>query len=125
MNATKTLELVKELKPKLGERATTKLLDFVENQNGELATKQDLHNLEQKIEHKIKHEIDGIKHEIDGVKRDVFWLKWIVGLGFTIGFGALLTIMLYLHSDTKAKMNELRADIKENQKLILQLIQKK
>ena len=114
MSATKTLELVKELKPKLGERATTKLLDFVENQNGELATKQDLHNLEQKIEHKIKHEIDGVKHEIDGVKRDVFWFKWIVGLGF----GALLTIMLYLHSDTKAI-------VIENQKLILQLIQKK
>ena len=110
MSATKTLELVKELKPKLGERATTKLLDFVENQNGELATKQDLHNLEQKIEQKIQ----GVKHEIDGVKRDVFWLKWIIGLGF----GALLTIMLYLHSDTKAI-------VIENQKLILQLIQKK
>ena len=103
MSATKTLELVKELKPKLGERATTKLLDFVENQNGELATKQDLHNLEQKIEHKI-----------DKINQDIFWLKWIVGLGF----GALLTIMLYLHSDTKAL-------VIENQKLILQLIQKK
>ena len=50
MSATQTLELVKELKPKLGERATTKLLDFVENQNGELATKQDIQKLDTKIE---------------------------------------------------------------------------
>ena len=96
MSATQTLELVKELKPKLGERATTKLLDFVENQNGELATKQDIQKLDTKTE-----------YEINGVKRDVFWLKWIVGIGFTF----LLMIMLAGFAWLRADMQALKTDM--------------
>ena len=103
------------------------------------ATKSDVHNLETKLsqdmhnlEKKLEHEINGVKHEIDGVKRDVFWLKWIMGIGFTsllmimlAGFAWLAGENANTRQELKADMRELKADIKENQKLILQLIQKK
>ena len=102
------------------EEEATKIIDYVENQKGDFATKQD---------------IALVKQEIENIKQNISMLKWIVGLGF----GGLLTIMLYLHNDTKqemkefktemkelkTEMKELKTEMRENQKLILQLIQKR
>ena len=134
------------------EEEATKIIDYVENQKGDFATKQDI----QDVRGELKNARNELMSEIDGIKRDVNWLKWIVGLGFA----GLLTIMLYLHADTKqemkelkaetkefqtemkefqaemrefqtemkefkAEMREFKAEMKENQKLILQLIQKR
>ncbi len=57
----------------------------LESQRGDLATKQDL------------------QAATEPLKRDINWIKWIGGIGFT----ALLTVMIYLHSDTKAEMNKI------------------
>ena len=35
-----------------------------------------------------------MKEDIDGLKRDINWLKWIMGIGFTV----LTALMAYLHS---------------------------
>ena len=86
MSATQTLAVEKILiRHNFTEAEATEILDYVENQKGDFATKQDIHDL----------------------KRDITWLKWIIGLGF----GGLLTIMLYLHNDTKQKIKELKIEI--------------
>ena len=83
----------------------TEILDYVENQKGDFATKQD---------------IALVKQDIHDLKRDITWLKWIVGLGFTIGFGGLLTIMLYLHNDTKQEIDRRFAEQKQEIKELKQ-----
>ncbi len=49
------------------------------------------------------------------------WLTWIVGIGFTVmlaGLTALLTLIVYLHSDTKAEMREIKTELKEIKELL-------
>ncbi len=73
----------------------------LESQRGDLATKQDIGGLAAKV------------REI-AAKQD--YLKWIMGIGFTVllaGFGLLLTVMLYLHSDTKAEMSRRFAEVNQ------------
>ena len=107
MNATQTLAVEKILiRHNFTEEEVTEILDYVENQKGDFAAKQEITS--------VKQDMALVKQEIESVKQNISMLKWIMGLGF----GALLTIMLYLHSDMKA-------DIKENQRLILQIMQKK
>ena len=50
---------------------------------------------------------------LEGVKKDVNWLKWIFAIGFPIGFGTLLTVMLYLHGNTENRMDRIETDVKE------------
>ena len=96
--------------------------------NIEAKLSQDIHNLEKKLD----NEIQGVKHEIDGVKRDVFWLKWIMAallVNMLAGFTWLASENANTRQELKADMNErmdkLEAGQKENQRLLLQLIQKK
>ena len=104
MSATQTLAVEKILiRHNFTEEEVTEILDYVENQKGDFATKQDIAL--------VKQEIALVKQEIENVKQNISMLKWIVGLGFTIGFGGLLTIMLYLHNDTKQEIKELKIDI--------------
>ena len=107
MSAAQTIAVQRILTKKFTEREATELLDYVDEQKGDTATKQF-----------VKQEIEGVKkdlkQEIDGVKRDINWLKWIVGLGIP----ALLSVMLYLHNDTKK-------EIAENRKLLIQILQKR
>ena len=138
------------------EPLTVSRQNLIEVYVDKFATKQDI----QDVRGELKSARNELMSEMDGIKRDVNWLKWIVGLGFTIGFGGLLTIMLYLHNDTKqemkelktemqefktemqefktemkefkagtkefqAEMKEFKTEMRENQKLILQLIQKR
>ncbi len=85
-NTAEALQFIESLtKQGIKKRAATDIVNFVEKQRGDLVIKQDLEPINQKLE----------------------WLKWIVGIGFTIGFGLLLTVMLYLHSNTKAEINKL------------------
>ena len=58
------------------------------------------------------------------------WLKWIMGIGFAVVGGGLLTVMLYLHGDTgkkieklDGKIEKLETNIDENRKLLMQVIQ--
>ncbi len=85
----------------------------LESQRDDLATKQDL------------------QAATEPLKRDVNWIKWIGGIGFT----ALLTVMLYLHSDSQAEIRELRkgqaeinsrfAEMKTEMKEIKELLQRR
>ncbi len=71
----------------------------LESQRGDLATKQDVREAVRPI--------------------------WAVMLaGFTIGFGLLLTVMLYLHSDTKAEINRRFTKMEAEMKEIKQLLQR-
>ncbi len=83
-----------------------------------MATKQDLRLATQDL-----------RAEIEPLKRDVNWIKWIVGIGLTAIPVVLLTVMIYLHSDTKTETNrrftkieaeikELKTDIKEIKELL-------
>ena len=75
-----------------------KLDQKVDGVKTELNTKID--NLETNLNTKI----DNLESKVDS---NFKWLKWLVGGGL----GALLSIMLYLHSDTKQDMKELKQDI--------------
>ncbi len=85
----------------------------LESQRGGLVTEPDLETLRQASKRDLQAEIEPLK-------RDINWIKWIGGIGFT----ALLTVMLYLHSDTKEEMNQrftkMEAEMKEIKQLLLQ-----
>ncbi len=118
---TDAIEIIDHLQTDGISRGTAKeLIDYMDKQRGGLATEQGLETLRQAN----KQDLEGLRQaskrdlqaEIEPLKRDINWIKWIGGLGFTVilaGMAALLTVMLYLHSDSKADMKELRADMKE------------
>ncbi len=107
MSATQTVELVKKLsngKP-LTEKTAGELLDYIAHQNGNLATKQDIENVENKIENKI-----------ESVEKEINWLKWSVGVGFaifTVFLSSVLTVMVYLHSNTGKRIDKIEIDVRE------------
>ncbi len=96
-STAEALRLIETLqKHGIKKQAATEIIGFVEKQQGDLATRQDLEPL----------------------KRDVSWIKWIVGIGFTAIPVVLLTVITYLHSDTKSEMKELKAEMKEIRELL-------
>ncbi len=98
---TEALHLIETLqKHGIKKEATTELIGFVEKQRGDLATKQGLEALRQANK-------QDLQAATEPLKRDINWIKWIGGVGFT----ALLTVMIYLHSDSKAEMKELKAEM--------------
>ena len=102
MSVTRAIELARKLKPKLGEETASELLDYIGNQNGDLATKQDVQA--------VKQDVQFVRTELG---QSINWLTWIVGIGFPIGFGTLLTVMLYLHGNTENRMDRIETDVKE------------
>ena len=141
MSATQTIELVKRLEPKLGEetateKTATELLDYIANQNGDLATKQDVKiadvkkdiadvkiDLENKIELvkiDLENKIENVENKIENVEKKVESVEKKVETGrmesrwlFGLCFGALLTVILYLHSDTKSEVKEIKTDMQD------------
>ena len=125
MSATQTIELVKRLAPKLGEETATKLLDHIANQNGDLATKQDIADVKIGLENKIElvkiglenkielvdKKVENVEKKVESVEKKVetgrMESRWLFGLCF----GALLTVILYLHSDTKSEVKEIKTDM--------------
>ena len=147
MIATKAIAVQKILvRHDFTEQEANDLIDFVENQNGEIATKQDVDLVRQELKHdidlvrkdidlvreEVKHDIalvrkdvdlvrEEVKHDIDlfrqevkqevvTLKKDIKWLKWtmiIAGSVLLAGMTALLSIMLYLHDDTRANIRDM------------------
>ena len=103
MSVIRAIELARKLKPKLGEETTSELLDYIGNQNGDLATKQDIEKVENKIEN-VENKIENVENNL---KKDINWLKWIVG----VGFGTVLTLITYLHSDTGKRIDRIETDM--------------
>ncbi len=90
--------------------------------------------------------LDGVDRKIDGLDRKVDekiekqtrHFHWIMGIGFTVIGGGLLTVMLYLHSDTKqniqrldsridrieSRINKIESSIQEIRTLLIQSLQK-
>ncbi len=97
----------------------------LESQRGDLATKQDIKNMATKQDIKnmaTKQDIKDMATKQDireiAVKQD--YLKWIMGIGFV----ALLSLMVYLHSDTKAEKNRRFAEMNHRFEKIEQLLQR-
>ena len=121
MSATQTMELVRRLsngKP-ITEETATKLLDHIANQNGDLATKQDITDVKKDIEH-VKKDIGHVKKDIEHVEKKVGDVEKKVETGrtetrwlFGLCFGALLTMMLYLHSNTGRRIDRIETDMKD------------
>ena len=72
--------------------------------------KKDVEGVKKDVEG-VKKDVEGVKKDIKGIKKDINWLKWSVATGFaifTVFLSTVLTVMIYLHSDTKSEMKELR-----------------
>ncbi len=95
---TEALQFIETLQEQgIKKRAATEIVSFVEKQRGDLATNQNL-----------QAGINSLRNELEPLKRDGIWLKWIMGGVIAVmigGFTAILTIMLYLHNDTKAEID--------------------
>ena len=96
-NSTPTvLELYEKLKPKLGEEATRILLEFVEaSVERKAATKEDLQRTEMALREEIHHldqKIEAVKVDIAAVKADL--IKWT--FGFWIGNVAVLSGIMFV-----------------------------
>ena len=94
MSATQTLAVEKILiRHKFTEEEATEILDYVENQKGDFATKQD---------------IALVKQEIESVKQNISMLKWAVGLLAVLvlsGFAWLASEIKYVRQDLKAEID--------------------
>ncbi len=104
--ATDAIRFIETLqKQGVKKQVATEIVSFVESQRGDLVTKQDLEPINQRLE----------------------WLKWITGGVIAVmigGFTALLSLMIYLHSDTKAEMNRRFAEMNHRFEKIEQLLQR-
>ena len=98
---------VESLEKDLIRKDIEKLDQKVDSVKTELITKVD--NLEKKVDTKI----DNLENKID-------WLKWIVGGGLT----ALLSIMLYLHSDTNKRFDKIDKRFDKIERVIENINQK-
>ena len=96
-----TLEIYEHLKPKLGERETRELLEWIESEKLHLATKEDIQRLEIDI-HALKEDMRrfatkddmqrfATKEDIQIFKTEL--LKWILGSVWT----AILLLLLGLY----------------------------
>ena len=83
--------------------------------------RKDIEKLDQKVDN-LDSKVDTVKTElitkvgnvkteltakIDNLENKIDWLKWLVGGGLT----ALLSIILYLHSDTKQDINSINTKL--------------
>ena len=97
MNGIQAIEFHRLLKKyKFTDQDADKFIRFVEHQNGDIATKQD---------------IALVKNEL---KQDIGWIKWVLTALLVLVMG-IAGGMYYLHSDTQADIREIRTDIKETQ----------
>jgi hypothetical protein len=89
------LQLYEKLKPKLGEEETRALLEFVETSvERRAATKEDLQRTELALReeiHRLDQKIEAIRPEIAAVKADL--IKW--AFGFWIGNVAVLSGIMF------------------------------
>ena len=114
MSTTQTIELVRKLsngKP-LNEKTATELLDYIANQNGDLATKQDVENIKTDLKNKIelvKKDVEHVKQDVKASRTEARWL-------YSLGFGTILMLITYLHSDTGKRMDKIETDMQEIQK---------
>ncbi len=114
---TDAIEVIDHLQTDGISRETAKeLIDYVDKQRGDLATKQNLKEMATKQD--LRLATQDLRAEIEPLKRDVNWIKWIVGIGLTAIPVVLLTVMIYLHNDTKGEIKELKTDIKEIKELL-------
>ncbi len=64
------------------------------------------------LESKVNEKIDGLDRKVDEkIEKQTRHFHWIMGIGFTVIGGGLLTVMLYLHSDTKQNIQRLDSRI--------------
>ncbi len=100
-----------------------------------MATRQDLqqglHTIEQNLNQKtglldqkieaLSQKIELLKQMIESIRQGHAWLKWSMIAGFT----ALLTVMLYLHSNTNERLDRMEQRNTERHKEVKELLQKR
>lgn len=70
------------------------VVDAINDQNNNLATKTDLYNIELKLESKIESEISDVKSEIKVINTNINWLRAISVVNFTVLVGGVASIWL-------------------------------
>ena len=97
MKTTQAMELMEELvKAKIPKQTAKHLIDLIESQNGELAT---------------KHDIQLIKKDVQAVEKDVQSIKWIIGIALPFLGAVMLGGFLWLRSDIQNNRQEFRQDM--------------
>lgn len=70
------------------------VVEAINDQNNQLATKTDLYNIELKLESKIESEISDVKSEIKVINTNINWLRAISVVNFTVLVGGVASIWL-------------------------------
>jgi hypothetical protein len=70
------------------------VVEAINDQNNNLATKTDLYNIELKLESKIESEISDVKSEIKVINTNINWLRAISVVNFTVLVGGVASIWL-------------------------------
>ncbi len=103
--ATDAIRFIETLqKQGVKKQVATEIVDFVDKQQGDLATKQDIKDM-------------ATKQDVREAVRPI----WIVTMA---GFTALLTLMLYLHNNTNERLDRIEQRNIERHKEIKELLQR-
>jgi len=70
------------------------VVEAINDQSNQLATKTDLYNIELKLESKIESEISDVKSEIKVINTNINWLRAISVVNFTVLVGGVASIWL-------------------------------
>ncbi len=99
------------------EQESKEFLDFVENRNGNLATKENIQELKKQI-----------KTDIELIRQAVTWLKWSLGALLFVTLSGLIWLRKDIqttHYEIRKHMYKLETDMAENKELLIQIIEKK
>ena len=120
---TQTIEVQKILAAKFSDKQAVKILDYVNNKQGDTATKQDL----AAVKTELKQDVAAVKQELAVVKQDVAavktelkqsvaWLKWALStlLVFMIGGFTLVAMESIAARQDRREIRRDISEIKEN-----------
>ena len=106
MKTTQAMELMEELvKAKIPKQTAKHLIDLIESQNGELATKHDIQL--------VKKDVQAVEKDVQAVEKEVQSIKWIIGITLPFLGAVMLGGFLWLRSDIQNNRQEFKQEMGE------------